>query len=353
MKRARYNLMFSLALALVLVGCGPSSEGSSVKARGSDFTGKTKLPDATIGVLNVLPSSEVTKRWSDAAVSAIKGLGLKMVYADGKGDPAVWGQAVSGFVQQKVDGIVIVGGVQTGPIASQLKQAKSAGIPVVHTGIQSPDPKHLFAGTFAPNDATFGTVMADYMKKNLPSGSEWVTLEITADQGANAPIVSMRPIMEKAGYPRVGTLDLNISKDLVSQVTKGSTDLLRGHPKAKLLMACCDFSAGLTVPALEQSGHPTVIHALRYDNLTTLDLIRAGKPVVTAASNSDFNVMTAIDQLVANIATGKKFDETVDDAATEYTVIDKTNVPDKGYYYDPAVEVAKFVKKWKSEYSSK
>ena len=269
---------------------------------------------------------------------------------DGKGDPAVISQAISSFVQQRVDGIIILGGTQVGPLTPQLQAAKDAGIPVIAAGIKSPDPEGLLDAQYEPDGSEYGVLLADYLKKKFEAGTEWVALTITADKGGNAPIAAAQPILEDAGLPLVGTVDLNLTKDLPSQISKGSADLLRAHPNAKVLMSCCDFTAAFSVPALNEAGHPDVIQALRYDNLSILDMIRKGDPVVTVGSNSDTSILLAIDQLLAHKATGAEIDKDAQDGKDKFAVIDAGNVPAKGFYFDPDQQIHKFLTTWKAEY---
>lgn len=353
-------------LALLLAACG--SDGGSAGSSGNttenapatdsagtaseaEGEGATKLGDATIGILNILAESEVTSHWQQTTEKAVAELGMQSITSDGKGDPSVWAQVLSNYVRQGVDGIIIIGGVQEGPIASQLEDAQEAGIPVVVTGVRSPDPAGYFSGIYAPDDGEFGVALAEYLVDKLPPNSEWVALLLTADEGANAPNVTALPILEEAGHKRVGTVDITIAANIAQQVTKGAADLLRAHPEAKLLFGCCDFTPALTVPVLEQAGYPDVIHSARYDNLSTLNLIREGKPVVVAAANADMGPLIAVDQLAAHIATGAEIDPNAAEGVFEFTIVDETNVPPEDeFFYDPDEQIAEFVSKWQSEY---
>ncbi|HJT92618.1 MAG TPA: substrate-binding domain-containing protein [Mycobacterium sp.] len=347
MKRLTTLVGFLLIAALALSGCS-STSATAEKAEG--FTGTTELPSGTVGILNNLGSSETLTHWQNTATDALGKVGWTAVVADGKGDPAVYAQSLSSFVQQKVDGIIILGGFQTGPIAEPLRAAQDAGIPVLALGINSPDPDKLITAQYAPDDAEFGVVLGNYLKEKLPAGSEWVALTLTAQEGANAPNVAAVEVLEPAGFPRVGTVDLNISGDIPSQVSKGATDLLRAHPDAAALMTCCDFTATLSAPALAEAGYPDVINAVRYDNLSILDLIRAGKPVVTAGANTDTSILIGIDQLLAYKASGTAFDVNAQEGVAKFVVIDKDNVPAEGFYFDPQEQIETFLTKWKAEY---
>lgn len=348
----KVNYAWRMAIALgaavsVVTGCS-SGDAAAVKEEG--FAGTTELQTGTVGVLNVLGSSENQMHWENTATDALEKVGWTPNVTDGKGDPSVWNQALSTFVQQQVDGILIIGGVETAAIATQLKAAQAADIPVIAVAIGSPDPERLLDANYAAPDGEFGTIMAEHMKETLPPGVPWVALTISASEGGNAPNLTALPILEAGGHPRVGTVDLNLAGDLPGQASKGATDLLRANPDAAMLFSCCDFTATQTIPALAESGHDTVINALRYDNLSTLDMIRQGKPVVTVGTNSDSAVLTGVDQLLAHKASGTEIDPAAFDGKAEFTVIDRSNVPESGFYYSPDDQIAAFVDQWKAEY---
>ena len=107
---------------------------------------------------------------------------------------------------------------------------------------------------------------------------------------------------------------------------------------------------GVTVPALKRANFPAALNTGTFDNLTTLDLIRKGNPVVTVATNTDLSAATAVDQLLVSLS-GGKVDENADVGKYEYKVIDKTNLPATGaYVYPPTDVLTPFIQKWKTEY---
>jgi hypothetical protein len=117
------------------------------------------------------------------------------------------------------------------------------------------------------------------------------------------------------------------------------------------MISCCDFTPAITVPALKQSGHPAIVSVARYDNLSSLKLIRSGAPVVLATANADTGILTSIDQILRKKAGKGSIDPNADKGAYKFAVIDKSNVPPSGQYFDdPNAQIAQFVTKWKSEF---
>ncbi|MCW3039149.1 MAG: sugar transporter substrate-binding protein, partial [Solirubrobacterales bacterium] len=358
----RYMTWVAAVAAAGSVGaCGSSDSGSTsstpaaagtTPAAGSagGFTGSTKLPSGKVGVLQVNAQSERIQIWGKTAESALSKVGWKSEVIDGKGDPAAWAQAMTTFINEKVDGIVTFA-IDPAAILPQLKAAKAAGIPVITAGITVDGPgKDLYAANYAPPDEKFGALLADYLKTKFPSGTEYVDQDLTAVSGAHALITGGDPLMKAAGFKLVGTKDLNPA-DLVPQTSKAAVDLTAGHPNAKIMLTCCDFAPPIVVPALKQAGRDKVTIAARYDNPSSMALIRQGAPVVIAAADSDQSVLIAIGQLLAKKASGTAVDPKADAGKYSFKMVDKATVPPKGFVYDPATQIAAAVKQWESEYA--
>jgi ABC-type sugar transport system substrate-binding protein len=327
--------------AVLLVTCALAGCGGGEKPTGG---ARAKAATGTIAILETTAQSETIARWAKTAQQAITAAGWKAVVADGKGDPSVWSASLTNFINQKVDGIITMG-VDGAPVASQLKAAKDAGIPVIAAGV-SVSGKELFAAKYAPEDSEFGRVLADYLKATLPAGADYVSLDISAIYAAHALVTSAKPLLESAGFKHVGGYDINVS-DLVNDTGKGTANLVQGHPDAKFILSCCDAPA-INVAALQQARRPNVLTAARNDNPSTLKLIRAGAPLVVAVSNSDIGVLTAIDQIVAAKA-GRPIDPAADRGKYEYTAVDKSDVPADGeFVYDTKPIIEQYVKKWRS-----
>lgn len=353
MKRLGAMLLAVATIAMV-TACGSSSDSGSTTAAStgssSSSTGTTKLPSATIGLLLGQGQSEVLQRWASTLKTAAAAVGWKVEVTDGKGDPSVWGQAITNFVNQRMTGIVTIG-LDAAPVAQQLKAAQQANIPVIATGITvAPADIDLFTAHYAPSDAQYGQTLASYLKSKLPTGSEFTQLDASANYGAHEAIVSADPALKAAGFKLVGNFDMDIS-DLVNQVAKGAAALATAHPQQKFMLSCCDLTPPITVPALKQAGSPNVISASRFDNLSSLKLVRAGDPVVLAVANSDTGVLITLDQLLALKAKGTKVDPTADKGKYQFDVVDKDNVPPAGqFFFPPSKEISQYVAQWKSEY---
>lgn len=349
-----WKVASGVSALLLLTACGSSgssSTSSPAASSGGSSSAAAKLPaGGKIGIVASTLTSEVEKHWTETATAALKQIGWTAVIVDSANDPGKMQSAISGFVTDKVAGIITIA-IDGAPMAPALKAAKDANIPVIATGIGiDPAGQSLFSAFYAPSDDQLGQAAADYLKTKVPSGSDYVMLDLTAVYGAHAPIVAGQKILDAAGFKQVGSHDISVA-DIVGSTGKGSADLIQAHPTAKFMFGCCDFTAPITVPALKAAGHGDVIQTVRYDNLSTLDLIRNGAPVATAAVNADSGVLTAISQILAHAASGAAIDPAADKGIYQYKMVDKANLPEKGkYVFDPAEQISTFVGQWKTAY---
>ena len=347
MSMNNWKVACGVTVLLIASACGSSSSASD--------TGKTHaatLPDhGKIGIVASTLTSEVEKHWTETATAALKSIGWEAVVVDAQNDPGKMQAAINGFVANKDAGIITIA-IDGAPIAQALKAAQAANIPTIATGIGiDPSGQSLYSAFYAPSDDQLGQVAADYLKTKVPAGSDYTLLDLSAVYGAHAPIVSGQKILDAAGFKMVGKFDISVA-DIVGSTGKGAVDLATAHPTAKFMFGCCDFTAPITVPALESAGHSGVIQTVRYDNLSTLALIRKGAPVATAAVNADSGVLTAIGQILAHAATGAKIDPAADKGIYQYKMIDKSNLPADGQYaFDPTEQIATFTAKWKAAYN--
>jgi ribose transport system substrate-binding protein len=343
--------------AVSLAACGSSGKtssggtsASSVSSQSSAFTGTTKLPSGKIGVLEVNAESERIQLWAQTAQQGAAKLGWQTEVIDGKGDPAAWSQGMTTLINEHVDGIITLA-IDPAPILPQLQAAKAAGIPVIAAGITvAGNGSTLYAARYAPPDGKFGQVLADYLKTKFPAGTEYVVQDLSAVSGAHALITTANPLMQAAGFKLAKTQDLNPA-NLVPETSSTAVNLAQAAPNAKIELTCCDFAPAISVPALKQAGKTNILIAARYDNPSTLALIRQGAPVVVAAANSDMSILTAIDQIVAHKAKGAAINPTADAGKYQFSIVTKANVPASGLVYDPAKDIAPFAKTWESEYS--
>jgi ABC-type sugar transport system substrate-binding protein len=354
-------------MALLCVGiaaCGSSSSSSSSSTSNASAgntsssasttaSSSSNKPVGTVGVLLSTAASESIQHWGSTASKALKSVGWNVIVTDGKGEPTVLQQGMQNFINQHVTAIITTG-FDPSEIVPQLQAAKAAGIPTFNVGVSvSGVGAPLYTASYSPSDAEFGVIAANWLvkQKQYPSGTQYITLDITASRAGHLMIVGAEPVLKAHGWVLAGTHNMTDLSNIIQDATTGTQNVAGAHPQAKVLLTCCDFTPAPAVNGLKQANKSMLVVA-RYDNLSSLAAIRVNNPpVMIVAANADQSVLTAIDQILANYYKKAQISKTADVGKYHYAVVSKDNVPAAGaYYFDPDKQIAVYTAKWKAEY---
>jgi len=233
--------------ALLLAGCGPSSESSGPGGQGDSGQGKVLLIGfAQVGAESAWRTAE-TRSIMEEAVK--RGLDLNFADAQGKQENQI--KAVRLFIAQGVDAIILAPVVETGwePV---LQEAKRAGIPVVlvDRGIKVAD-ESLFATLIASDFVAEGRMAAEWLATK--TGGTASIVELQGTPGA-APAID-----RKKGFADALTSGMKIiasqSGDFRRTGGKEVMEaLLKVHPNLTAVYAHNDDMALGAIQALEEAG---------------------------------------------------------------------------------------------------
>lgn len=335
--RARLaGLVALVALTVAAVGAGSSTGGTAAKI---------KLPKKTIGIMGPVNAAEIIKLGTDATEAAAKALGWKTIQVDPFGDPAKMASGMTSLVNSHVDAIVLTT-IEPGVIQSGLRAAKAAGIPVIDTHTLTHS-SPLFAGEYFLNPPTEFSLLLARMKKDIPRGTEIGTINLP--QFLNAKIAG--DLMVKAakanGWKIVASHDADVQNS-VPDVQRAVGDMLRAHPKIKVIWGCCDFVPTGALPAIRSSGKQVKVYAL-HGIPSSIPQAKSGLAVLEVAEYQKGSII-AIDQLANYFATGAPIAKrTPRQGAYKMTIIDKGNAG-KGYPFLTSKMLAPYVAKWKQQY---
>lgn len=346
-----------LAATTALTACGtggntetPASADEPTSSSPSELEGATPLEPGTIGVLQIQGASEIITRLAEDIKTANASVGWKTDVVDGKGDPAVLGQAMTGFIAKKVDAIFVLA-VDSAAIAPQIKQAQEAGIPVIASALTVSDDAGLYTATFAPDLPGYADATVAYLQEKFPSGAPFVQVDIPAVYAAHGFITTLDDALDEAGFTQEGNADGNPT-DIVNSIATATTNVVQANPDAKMMISCCDFTPPIQLAALTAAGKGDMLLVGRFDNLSSLQLFDSGANLILGVSNLDTGSMLALDAVYAMKASGTEIPTDNDQSQYTFDVVDKDNVPAAGqFFYDPEEQIQTFVEKWSDEYS--
>jgi ribose transport system substrate-binding protein len=345
-------LIPAVVIMLALAACSSgTSPGDSAGSSGA------KLKSGKVGVLLSSATTQLTAQ-ADVIKRALGDIGWTTTVSDGRNNPAVQQSSLQDFVQQKVQGIITIS-ITSAVVAPQLQQAKAAGMPVI--SLSDDANPNAFAANYGGDPGQQAKLTVDYVKGKVPPGSSYVTLDISAVYAIHQFITTTTPLLDAAGYKRVGNYDINLS-DLTNSVKTGALNLIQAHPDTRLLYGCSSVCIPIVAAAFQQAGiHNVQIIANSFqEDKPSFAVIAAGNPVAANIQNLTLNGLIAVDQILKHQATGAEVDRKANAGVYQSIVIDKTNVPSSGVYagttadeqahFDNTQLIAKYANQWKQTY---
>jgi len=348
-KRQRARLL-TVGLAAVVLGLAATVAAWASSESGSSRSSpaaraKVKLPKKTIGVMGPVNAAEIIKLGTDATVAAAKALGWRTIQVDPGGDPAKMAAGMTSLVNAHVNAIVLTT-IEPGVVASGLRAAKRAGVPVIDTHTLTHS-SPLFAGEYFLSPPEEFSLLLARMKKDIPSGSEIGTINLP--QFLNAKIAGdlMIAAAKTNGWDIVASHDTDVANS-VPDVQKAVGDMIRAHPNLKVIWSCCDFGPTGAIPAIRASGKDIKVYSL-HGIPSSIPQATTGLAVLEVAEYQKGGII-AIDQLARHFATGARIvKKTPKQYAYKMTIVDNANAG-KGYPYPTRPMLAAFVAKWKKLY---
>ena len=372
--------------ALIAVGCGSSNNNNSSTTKGGGIAagtgsraakaaaagklaakqagGKVTLPPGkTIGFLQILGGIESADRTENAARTALKQVGYKLISCDGQGDPTKWATCGDSLISRGVDAIITTG-IEPSQIRAQIKKAKAKGIPFLQGGgLVSPG----YDGSYYPDEPKAGKVLADDIVKKLNALPD-KTVDI-AVHDYPAPWATSRTDQLKADVKANPKLKITASTqtdptNLVNGTRKTVLDQITANPKLKAFWFAFDSAGQAGGPAVQskfpgKSFPDRPLVATFHADLGTIDLMRKGAIDEVVDVPYDASQWIAVDQLLEHIARKKAFETNPQPSYPgvgdlfDYAIVTKDNLPPKGQYRQPKVDfVTYFENKWKAEFGS-
>ena len=188
-------MRWMIAVALVaLIGCSKSPEKTEQPSGGTAGTTPAAPKKLVVGFSQVGAESA----WRTAETKSIQGeaakRGVDLKFADAQGKQAQQIQALTSFIAQKVDAIVLAPVVETGWDVV-LQQAKDANIPVilVDRGVKVSD-ENLYVTLIASDFIEEGRMAADWLAKKMNNKANIYELQGTT---GSAPAIDRKKGFEE------------------------------------------------------------------------------------------------------------------------------------------------------------
>ena len=252
-----------------------------------------KLPQETVGIVNVLQASEAAQRLQAGAEQAAKALGWKVSAVDAAGDPNKSESDMIAFVNEGVGAIVDLSN-PTAAITQALAQARAKNIPVINIGgLQDPSPNLAAQYYGDPTDLT--AALDKYMFAHLPAHSQiaaFVSPILLDERKRDAQFMKDA----KAAGATVYTYPINLA-NLSGDATTSTHTALLAHPQLNAFWGDIDGEFPIVAQVLKGANKCTSIGNYNfYDDLINLKTIPTGCGTAVTTSPVGADGWAAIDQ---------------------------------------------------------
>ncbi|MFB2581455.1 sugar ABC transporter substrate-binding protein [Herbiconiux sp. P15] len=345
MKRAGAVASVVVAAALVLSGCSATETTDTGAGAGAGAEGG--IEPKTIGIWQSQADGDGQKQTLAAIQEAADAVGWTTVVTDSAGDPQAMASTMQSLITQNVDAI-LTNYVATGLIASQLKAAASAGIPVIAVGYAG-DPSDDFAGTYYPDQGEQTSMLLERMAEDLPDGGTVAPLAVAGYFGIDAEVDTLTEEGPDYGFEPLERIDVPVT-DIFGGTTSAAVDVLNANPDLAALFATLDIGVQSTVPALTQTKRDVPIYGFGAIP-GSLNFVREGKATIVTSDGAKSGFI-AIDALLAYWVDGTEIPKTTpEEYAYNYTIVDQETAPAEGTEVYPQEDFAKvFLDKWATDY---
>lgn len=262
--------------------------------------------------------TDITKGAQKAADAA----GDKLLVFDANNSAQAQDSAFDTYIQQKVDGIVIVSVDQNG-IMPAVKAASAAGIPVIAVdGIlpEGPQAAQISVDNYAAGKL-IGEAYVDYVKKNLSGSASLGVVGALNSDLQNLRQKGFDDVVNPSGVAKqVGVVD---GRNIQDQALAAAENLFTGNPGMQTLYATGEPALVGAVAAAQSQGQTGSVKIFGWDlSAQAIQGIDAGF-VVAVVQQDPFQEGEKAVEALGTLAAGGKVEKSI---KVPVTIVTKENV---------------------------
>jgi ABC-type sugar transport system substrate-binding protein len=373
-----------LGLALAAAGCGDDDDdggnggeptgvqaGTGTRADAAREAGmreaeaaggKTEMPAKKVGVLQIAGALESAQRAEAGLEQAAKTLGWTVTVCDAQGDPTKMARCGDTLLDRNVDAMFTLG-VEPSIIKAQLQKAQNQNVPVFNFGgAVTPDPG--FTGSYEPDEALGGRVLADYLVEALGEveGAKPIAVhDYPAIWATNRSDELKKTI--KGTDIEIAATHTTDAANLVEDTRRAVNAEITQNQDLKAFWFDFDSAGQAAAQEIgsqfankEFPDRPLV--ATFHADLGTIDLMRQGLIDVVSDWPYDATAWVAVDQAAEFFARDTKPDKNPRPAyggfdVMDYVIVTADDLPAEGKYREPKNDFVTFFKtKWEEEFGA-
>jgi ribose transport system substrate-binding protein len=348
--------MVPVAVSLVLAGCGGSGGSSPSTSASSAHIGYAraqiakasavatfKAPVAgfnassargkTVFVIPYTSAVPFLNAINDSLVAVGKQYGVKVTIYRNQGRSSEWVQAMNQAIAQKASAIIL--GAPPEQLGPQLKQARTAGIPVDVLHLYDrvmPVPRDVTSTVFAPFTQA-ARLMADWVITDTNGKADAVIITDSSVPPSKY-IVSAMQAEFRAHCPSCKTTVVDVpAADWATKMQSATQSALLANPGVNYVLPIYDSASQFVIPGIRVAGRSGKVKIATYNGTPfVLENIRTKNTVAMDVGESQAWIAHANMDQVLRMITGHK---PLPDAQTPIRVFNQSNIADAGNPPDP------------------
>ena len=273
----------------------------------------------TFALIQINQQALFFNQMNEGAEKAADAAGANLVIFNANNDSAAQNNAIETYIQQEVDGLIVVA-IDVNGIMPAVNAAADAGIPVVAVDAVLPEgPQKAQVGV---NNEEAGGMMGDYFVKHVADGS--AKLGIVG--ALNSAIQNLRQkgfedkLAGVSGIEMAGVVD---GRNIQDNALAAAENLLTGNPDMTAIYATGEPALLGALAAVESQGRTGDVEVFGWDlTAQAIAAIDAGYLVAVIQQDPAAMGAAAVDALVT-LAGGGEVDAAI---AVPVTIVTKDNV---------------------------
>lgn len=348
-------------IAILTSACGSATVSSNATTPAKSTAKSTTVssvkicvPHETVGLVDILGSSEIDA-YTDKMVETIgKDLGWTVNFVNANGSASAANEAIDAFVTEHVNVIMDVS-AGSSEIESGLEDAKSAGIPVF--ALAAGDrPSSLFAAEYTENEYTMGKILADYIVKHV-TNPEIANLGTNLLYAGVQRTDALENVVSNTNNRAhiVASQNVDLASDADTNTASALSAMLLAHPNINAVVAVFDDMAPPAIGVLKDQGLTNKVGLYTYYVLGDRQYLKDNELKAVANANLPATAVIAFDQWLAHVIKHKPIDPNAmaQSGLLHYQVVTEAMLQ-KGIGLETnSSTLAPYLKKWQTEYSCK
>lgn len=277
----------------------------------------------TFALVQINQQALFFNQMNEGAQKAADAAGANLVIFNANNDPAAQNNAIETYIQQKVDGLIVVA-IDVNGIMSAVNAAADAGIPVIAVDAVLPEgPQKAQVGV---NNEEAGGMMGDYFVKHVADHDGSAKLGIVG--ALNSAIQNLRQkgfedkLTGVSGIEMGGVVD---GRNIQDNALAAAENLLTGNPDMTAIYATGEPALLGALAAVESQGRTGNVEVFGWDlTAQAIAAIDAGYLVAVIQQDPAAMGAAAVDALMT-IKGGGEVSAAID---VPVTIVTKDNVDD-------------------------